>query len=74
MELELEKVRWQMVTCDWYTEGVAGTPGHGKLHHHLGHLSHKAEGGELGGVYPFVRSDVFIYLTLGPVIKQLSTV
>ena len=73
MKLEPEKDRWRMVARDWYAEGVAGTPGHGKLHHHLGHLSCEAEGEELGGATS-LRSDVFIYLTPGPVINQLSTV
>ena len=63
MELEPEKDRWRMVARDSYAEGVAGTPGHGKLHHYLGHLSREAEGEELGGVYYSLRSDVFIYLT-----------
>jgi hypothetical protein len=31
MELEPEKDRWRRVARDWYAEGVAGTPGHGKL-------------------------------------------
>ena len=46
MELELEKDRWRRVARDWYAKGVAGTPGHGKLHHHLGLLSREAEGKE----------------------------
>jgi protein SMG6 len=55
MELELEKDRWRRVARDWYAEGVMGTPGHGKLHHHLGVLSRVAEGEELRGVYHFVK-------------------
>ena len=55
MELEPEKDRWRRVARDWYAEGVAGTPGHGKLHHHLGLLSREAEGEELRGVYHFVK-------------------
>ncbi|KAI9445663.1 hypothetical protein BJY52DRAFT_1194184 [Lactarius psammicola] len=39
MEIEPEKDRWRRVARDWYAEGVTGTPGHGKLHHHLGLLS-----------------------------------
>ena len=55
MDLEPEKDRWRRVARDWYAEGVAGTPGHGKLHHHLGLLSREAEGEELRGVYHFVK-------------------
>ena len=55
MELEPEKDHWQRVARDWYTEGVAGTPSHGKLHHHLGLLGHEAEGEELRGVYHLVK-------------------
>jgi protein SMG6 len=55
IRLEPEKDRWQRVTHDWYVEGVAGTPGHGNLHHHLGLLSREAEGEELCGVYHFVK-------------------
>ncbi|KAI9433991.1 hypothetical protein H4582DRAFT_1983834 [Lactarius indigo] len=60
MELEPEKERWRRVARDWYAEGVAGTPGHGKLHHHLGLLSREAEGEELRGVYHFVKSMIAI--------------
>ena len=38
-----------------YAEGVVGTPGHGKLHHHLGLLIHEAEGEELRSIYHFVK-------------------
>jgi protein SMG6 len=55
MELEPEKDRWRGIARDWYAEGVAGLPGHGKLHHHLGLLSREAEGEELRGVYHFVK-------------------
>ena len=55
MELEPEKDRWQRVARDWYAEGVAGTPGHGKLHHHLGLLGREADGEELRGVYHLVK-------------------
>ncbi|KAI9455599.1 hypothetical protein BJY52DRAFT_638264 [Lactarius psammicola] len=60
MEIEPEKDRWRRVARDWYAEGVAGTPGHGKLHHHLGLLSREAEGEELRGVYHFVKSMIAI--------------
>jgi protein SMG6 len=55
MELEPEKDRWRRIARDWYAEGVAAMPGHGKLHHHLGLLSREAEGDELRGVYHFVK-------------------
>jgi protein SMG6 len=55
MELELEKDHWQRVALDWYAQGVAGTPGHGKFHHHLGLLICEAEGEELRGLYHFVK-------------------
>jgi hypothetical protein len=55
MELEPEKDRWRRIARDWYAEGVATLPGHGKLHHHLGLLSREAEGEELRGVYHFVK-------------------
>ena len=55
MELELKKDHWQRVAHDWYAEGVAGTPGHSKLHHHLGLLGCKADGEELRGVYHLIK-------------------
>ena len=55
MELDLEKDCWQRVARDWYAEGVARTPGHGKLHHHLGLLGCEADGEELCGVYHLVK-------------------
>jgi protein SMG6 len=55
MELEPERDRWRRIARDWYAEGVAGLPGFGKLHHHLGLLSREAEGEELRGVYHFVK-------------------
>ncbi|KAI0303402.1 hypothetical protein B0F90DRAFT_1911396 [Multifurca ochricompacta] len=58
MELEPEKDRWRRIARDWYAEGVAAHPGHGKLHHHLGLLSREAGGEELRGVYHFVKSMI----------------
>ncbi|KAI0262907.1 hypothetical protein BC834DRAFT_889594 [Gloeopeniophorella convolvens] len=60
MELEPEKDRWRTIARDWYAEGVSATPGHGKLHHHLGLLSRETEGEELRGVYHFVKSMIAI--------------
>jgi hypothetical protein len=61
MELELEKDHWWWVACNWYAEGVVGTPGHSRLHHHLGHLSCEAEGKELHHIYHFVKRCLFIF-------------
>ena len=63
MKLEPEKDCWQRVTCDWYAEGIAGTLGHGKLHHHLGLLSCEAEDEELHRVDHFVKSLEVMYLS-----------
>ena len=40
MELEPEKDRWRRVAREWYAKVVTEFPGRGKLHHHLGLLSH----------------------------------
>jgi hypothetical protein len=37
--------RWRRIACDWYAQVDAEYPGRGKLHHHLGLLSHEAESG-----------------------------
>jgi len=55
MELEPEKDHWRRIARDWYAHVVTEYPGRGKLHHHLGLLSCKAEGKELWGVYHFVK-------------------
>ena len=55
MEAEPEKDRWWRIARDWYAHGVAEYPGRGKLHHHLGLLSHKAGGEELRGEYHFAK-------------------
>jgi hypothetical protein len=63
MELEPEKDWWRRIARDWYTNVVAEFPGRGKLHHHLGLLSHEAKGEELHAVYHFVKryDDSFIH-------------
>ena len=55
LELEPEKERWRCIAREWYSAGLATTPGTGKLHHHLGLLSRDVEGEELRAVYHFVK-------------------
>ncbi len=54
IELEPKKDCWWRIAHDWYTQVVTKFPRCGKLHHHLGPLSYKAEGKELCRVYHFV--------------------
>ncbi|KAH7889781.1 hypothetical protein F5I97DRAFT_588082 [Phlebopus sp. FC_14] len=56
MEVEPEKERWRGIAKEWYAQGLADTPGTGKLHHHLGLLSREVEGEELRAVYHFIKS------------------
>ncbi|KAL4074508.1 hypothetical protein V8B97DRAFT_2092695 [Scleroderma yunnanense] len=56
MEIGPEKERWRGIAKEWYFQGLAETPGTGKLHHHLGLLSREVEGEELRAVYHFVKS------------------
>lgn len=56
MEVGPEKERWRCIAKEWYFQGLAETPGTGKLHHHLGLLSREADCEELRAVYHFVRS------------------
>jgi hypothetical protein len=42
MDVEPEKQRWRNIAKEWYAEGLADTPGTGKLHHHLGFLSRRS--------------------------------
>src|SRR5882762_3707621 len=55
LDVEPEKERWRCIARDWYAQGLADTPGTGKLHHHLGLLSREKEGEELRAVYHFVK-------------------
>jgi hypothetical protein len=55
LDVEPEKERWRGIARDWYAQGLADTPGNGKLHHHLGLLSQEKEGEELRAVYHFVK-------------------
>lgn len=56
MEVGPEKERWRCIAKEWYFQGLAETPGTGKLHHHLGLLSREVDCEELRAVYHFVRS------------------
>lgn len=55
MQVGPEKERWRGIAKEWYSQGLAETPGNGKLHHHLGLLSREAENEELRAVYHFVK-------------------
>ncbi|KAG1891533.1 hypothetical protein F4604DRAFT_1706903 [Suillus subluteus] len=56
MDIEPEKERWRSIAKEWYAQGLADTPGAGKLHHHLGLLSREVDNEELRAVYHFVKS------------------
>ncbi|EGN96009.1 hypothetical protein SERLA73DRAFT_112057 [Serpula lacrymans var. lacrymans S7.3] len=56
LDVEPEKERWRGIAREWYAQGLADTPGTGKLHHHLGLLSREVESEELRSVYHFVKS------------------
>ena len=65
LDVEPEKERWRSIARDWYAQGLADTPGTGKLHHHLGSW----DGEELRSVYHFIKRcffdfflSLFIYL------------
>lgn len=58
MEVEPEKERWRGIATEWYAQGIADTPGAGKLHHHLGLLSREVEIEELRAIYHFVKRFV----------------
>jgi protein SMG6 len=47
LDVEPEKERWRCIARDWYAQGLADTPGAGKLHHHLGLLNRGKDGEEL---------------------------
>jgi protein SMG6 len=55
LDVEPEKERWRCIARDWYAQGLADTPGAGKLHHHLGLLNRGKDGEELWAVYHFVK-------------------
>ena len=55
LDVEPEKERWRGIARDWYAQGLADTPGTGKLHHHLGLLSREKDGEELRSIYHFVK-------------------
>ena len=53
LDIEPEMERWRCIVRDWYTQGLANTPGTGKLHHHIGLLSQEKDGEELRAIYHF---------------------
>ncbi|THH33993.1 hypothetical protein EUX98_g312 [Antrodiella citrinella] len=63
MELEAEPERWRQIAKLWYAKGLAGVPGQGKLHHHLGLLSKEKEGNneELRGIYHFFKGMTCVH-------------
>lgn len=61
MDVEPEKERWRSIAKEWYAQGLADTPGAGKLHHHLGLLSREVDNEELRAVYHFVKSMTTIH-------------
>lgn len=50
-ELE-EQETWRVMARDWYGQGIAETPGVGRLHHHLALLS---KGDEVRGLYHYSK-------------------
>ncbi|GAA5913003.1 uncharacterized protein JCM6883_000484 [Sporobolomyces salmoneus] len=50
-----EQETWREMARDWYAQGVAETPGTGRLQHHLALLS-KGERDELRGLYHYAKS------------------
>ncbi|KZP20887.1 hypothetical protein FIBSPDRAFT_861344 [Athelia psychrophila] len=61
MNVEPEKELWRGIARDWYAQGLADTPGTGKLHHHLGVLSREKEGEELRALYHFIKSMTVLH-------------
>ena len=57
MALPPEKEHWRQIPREWYAKGLAGTPGAGKLQHHIGLLCRERDGSceELRGMYHFVK-------------------
>jgi protein SMG6 len=62
LDVEPEKEHWRILARDWYSLGLADTPGVGKLHHHLGLLSRDVESEEMRGVYHFVKRYVYLFV------------
>ncbi|GAA6018749.1 hypothetical protein JCM11491_003434 [Sporobolomyces phaffii] len=50
-----EQETWREMARDWYAQGLAETPGTGRLQHHLALLS-KGEGDELRSLYHYAKS------------------
>jgi hypothetical protein len=57
LDVEPEKERWRCIARGWYAQGLADTPGTGKLHYHLGLLSQEKDGEELRAVYHLSRGN-----------------
>jgi hypothetical protein len=72
MDVEPEKQRWRSIAKEWYAQGLADTPGTGKLHHHLGLLSREVDNEELRAVYHFVKRFDFPPLLLAVLLISLS--
>jgi protein SMG6 len=53
---------WRTVGRHWYSLGLGDTPGTGRLHHHMGHLSRDERGAELRALYHFGKRFVFLCL------------
>lgn len=47
-----EQESWRVIARDWYGQGLAETPGTGRLHHHLALLS---KGDELRSLYHYTK-------------------
>ncbi|TFY54054.1 hypothetical protein EVJ58_g9086 [Rhodofomes roseus] len=64
MEPFPEKEYWRQIAREWYAKDLAGTPGAGKLHHHIGLLCRERDGSgeELWGMYHFVKSMITVHL------------
>lgn len=54
-----EQETWKASARDWYSQGVAETPGTGRLQHHLALLS---KGDEMRGLYHYVKRCVYLLL------------
>ncbi|KAG2028897.1 hypothetical protein BDR03DRAFT_1057708, partial [Suillus americanus] len=65
MDIEPEKERWQSIAKKWCAQGLADTPGAGKLHHHLSLLSREVDNKELHAVYHFVKSMTTLHMFSG---------
>ncbi|KAG2355122.1 hypothetical protein BDR07DRAFT_1493625 [Suillus spraguei] len=65
MDIEPEKERRRSIAKEWYAQGLADTPGAGKLHYHLGLLSREVDNEELHALYHFVKSMTTLHMFSG---------